>query len=263
MGVYERLKASWVYQVYWTIMDSRIVADGIREAEFYRHTLQGFQRGHLIFDVGANHGHKTSIFLRLGAKVVAVEPDDANQEKLRQRFLEYRLTPKPVRLVAKALSDSNSVATMWVDAPGSAKNTMSLKWVTTLREDEKRFGERLGFSGTRKVETTTVEDLIDAYGIPFFIKIDVEGHEVSVLRGMKRPVPYLSFEVNLPEFASEGLECIELLNKIAGNGEFNYVADLRAGLELKQWLPHQDFVRLFEEVKDSSIEVFWRTPVAS
>ena len=76
---------------------------------------------------------------------------------------------------------------MWIDAPGSAKNTLSRKWANTLKDDDKRFGHTLGFEQSRQVETVTIEQLIIAHGSPFFIKIDVEGHELSVLRGMRRP----------------------------------------------------------------------------
>jgi hypothetical protein len=113
------------------------------------------------------------------------------------------------------------------------------------------------------VETTTLEELIAAYGRPFFIKIDVEGHEPSVLRGLKDPIPYLSFEVNLPEFASEGLECLGVLRDVASDGEFNYTRDCRRGLELSRWVRHGEFARIFEQIQDSSVEVFWRTPLAA
>jgi len=259
MGLYERLKVSWVYSVYWSIFNPTLVKDRASEIEFYRHVLQGFRKGGLIFDIGANHGQKTFAFLALGAHVVAIEPDDANQKRLKDRFLRYRMSPKPVQLVAKAVSERASVATMWVDTPGSAKNTMSPKWVATLREDPKRFGERFEFSGSREVETTTVDDLMATYGVPFFIKIDVEGHEISVLRGMTRPVPYLSFEVNLPEFATEGLECIRLLNNIQENGEFNYTGDSAFSFLLAEWVPYQQFVRVFGEMQNRSVDVYWRT----
>ena len=262
VGLYERLKSSRLYDVYWRMVNPQIITDRSREVEFYRRTLEGFTTGNLIFDIGANQGYKADIFLRLGARVVAVEPDETNQEKLRRTFLERRLAPRPVHIVGKAVSDGNGVTTMWVDAPGSAKNTLSGKWVTTLRDDDRRFGTRLDFGDSKRVETTTVEDLIEAHGVPFFIKIDVEGHEPSVLRGMKRPVPYVSFEVNLPEFVSEGLQCINRLNEIAGNGEFNYTSDSRTGLALEKWVPHGEFIGLFGMISESSIEVYWRTPMA-
>jgi FkbM family methyltransferase len=258
-GLYERLKASLLYDAYWMVVDSRIITGRTREVDFYRKTLDGFQPGQVIFDIGANQGYKVDIFLRLGAKVIAVDPDEANQAKLRQKFHSLRLSSKPVQVVGKAVSDSHTMATMYVDAPGSAKNTLNQKWVDTLRTDDARFGHTLGFESTRTVETTTVEELIDAYGMPFFIKIDVEGHEPAVLRGLKRPVPYISLEVNLPEFLAEGLECVDLLHGLAANGQFNYATDLKAGLVLPTWQTYQEFRRTFEQVRDESIEVFWRT----
>ncbi len=64
------------------------------------------------------------------------------------------------------------------------------------------------------------------------MKIDVEGLEPSVIRGLRRPVPYLSFEVNLPEFRPEGLECVELLRTLTPTGAFNYAVKCDTGLEL-------------------------------
>jgi FkbM family methyltransferase len=258
IGLYERVKASILYDVYWKKHNQQIIADRSAEVEFYRQTLSGMKKGDLIFDIGANEGYKTDIFLRLGATVVAADPDETNIVRLKNRFIKYRLRPKPVRVVGKAVSDDIASKTMWVDAPGSAMNTLSPKWVDTLRQDEQRFGERLGFRSTRTVEATTIEELTVAHGVPFFIKIDVEGHEASVLRGMRRPVRYLSFEANLPEFTKDGLKCIERLATIAPAGQFNYATDLRAGLAMSCWVPADQFSSIFAQIEQSSVEVFWR-----
>jgi FkbM family methyltransferase len=260
VGLYDRSKSSCLYGLYWRMADPQIIKDRSSEIDFYRRTLEGFERGNLVFDIGANQGYKTDIFLRIGARVVAVDPDTVNQESLRAKFLRYRFMPKPVTLVGKAVSERCTVATMWVDAPGSAKNTLSNKWVETLKQDDTRFGHHLEFAGEMEVETTTLDELMVAHGVPFFIKIDVEGHERSVLQGLKRPVPYLSFEVNLPEFRSEGLQCVELLAQVCAQGEFNYATDCQSGLALKPWLPHREFAHVFNELADASLEVFWRTP---
>ena len=135
------------------------------------------------------------------------------------------------------------------------------KWADTLRDDDKRFGHSLGFEQSRQVETVTIEQLVIAHGSPFFIKIDVEGHELSVLRGMRRPVPYLSFEVNLPEFRREGLECIQVLAKLAPGGKFNYAIDCRQGLVLKHWTSSGEISAFLDSCSDESIEVFWKTPL--
>jgi FkbM family methyltransferase len=263
IGLYHRLKASSLYYLYWTIADRSLIDDRRRETDFYRNLLRGFRQGDLIFDIGAHKGSKTATFLRLGARVVAVEPDEVNQVILEDQFLRYRVTRRPVIIVRKAVSDGNTVGTMWIDEPGSAKNTLSPKWVETLRGDARRFGHSLEFAHRKEVETTTLEQLIVTYGLPFFVKIDVEGYEQHVLRAMHRPVPYLSFEVNLPEFRPEGLKCVELLGRLAADGEFNYAADCRRGLVLQDWLGQQDFFEVLNRCADRSIEVFWKTTLPS
>jgi FkbM family methyltransferase len=246
------------------VADRSMVARTDREVRFYRNLLTGFCRGCLVFDVGANHGTKSDVFLKLGARVVAVEPDQTNQEVLRQKFLTYRLSRKPVVIVGKALSDKESVETMWIDQPGSAKNTLSKKWVETLKQDDERFKQHHEFGQQTTVETTTLDKLIAAHGLPFFIKIDVEGYELSVLRGLHRAVPYLSFEVNLPEFGPDGQECVETLSRLAADGKFNYAAgDYEQGFGLENWLEAAEFSRVLAQCTEKSIEVFWKTPVSA
>lgn len=262
-GLYQRLKASRVYDLYWRVADRSILAKRKAEVDFYRGVLGGLTKGDLIFDVGANHGFKTDIFLRLGARVVAVDPDETNQRALKEKFLQFRLHRKPVVVIGKAVSDRVAVETMWIDQDGSAKNTLSAKWVETLRADEVRFGETLDFSRQRSIETTTLDSLIASHGAPFFIKVDVEGYELNVLRGLSRPVAYVSFEVNLPEFRSEGLQCVERLGCIAADGRFNFAADCGRGLVLDEWLGQQRFREVLASCGESSIEVFFKTQVAA
>ena len=233
------------------------------EINFFRKVLVGFKEGDTIFDIGANHGYKSDIFLRLRAKVVAVDPDPTNQEILRRRFQRYRFREQPLTIVGKALSDREGVETMWVDQPGSAKNTLNSKWVERLREDSTRFGAALEFSGERKVETTTLEKLIAAHGRPFYVKIDVEGYEAAVLRGLRSAVSFVSFEVNLPEFMPEAIERIDLLEGLTGNGTFNYSSDCRVGLVLNEWLGKTDMIEVLGHCSKPSIEVFWRPPIAA
>jgi FkbM family methyltransferase len=261
-GVHQRLKVSCLYDFYWKMADPRVIDGRGKQVAFYRNVLQGFPAKGLIFDVGANCGQKTDIFLRLGARVVAVDPDEANQAILKEKFLAYRLSPKPVTVVGKALSDRDSVQTMWIDGPGSAINTLSEKWVDTLRGGPRRSVSVLDsqeFARHREVQTTTLDQLIASHGEPFFIKIDVEGYEKTVLSGLSGPVPYLSFEVNLPEFRSEGIECIELLRRLAPQGEFNYAVDCQESLVLDRWSDASAISRVLETCTEPSIEIFWKT----
>ncbi len=259
LGLYHRVQASVLYDWYWNVADRRQIQKRVGEMDFYRTLLEGFRPGDVIFDVGANHGQKTDIFLRLGARVVSVEPDDSNQAILRQKFLWLRLNKRPMVVVGKAAGEECVTKTMYIDAPGSAKNSLSQKWVDTLRTDDKRFGKALEFASKKTVETTTLEHLIAAHGLPYFIKIDVEGYEPNAISGLKSPVPYLSFEANLPEFKPETIECVDLLAKLDPAGLFNFAVETPARLALPRWVDRKEFLRLFETCRESSIEVLFKS----
>jgi FkbM family methyltransferase len=256
-GLYERLKGSWLYDAYWRVADRWIVEQRRQELDFFRNTLVGLQKNDLIFDIGANRGVKTGIFVELGARVIAVDPDMSNQRTLTERFLAYRLRKKPVVVVGKAVSDRNGHETFWVSEPGFDMNTLSPKWAETLGKDPARFGRTFEFREKREVETVTLEQIISTYGRPFYIKIDVEGYELNVLTGLQTFVPYLSFEVNLPDFRREGQHCIDRLREIAPDGLFNCAAGPE--LMFSEWMPYNKFVTAFAEIKQPSVEVFWRT----
>jgi len=260
-GLYHRLRTSGVHDLYWRIAGRDWILSRERELEFYRQLLPGLRRGDLIFDIGANEGFKSDLFLRLGARVVAVDPDETNQSILRERFLKFRLVRRPIAIVGKAVSDQCAVETMWIDGPGSAVNTLSRKWATALNTNKARHQHGhsgLNFAREKTVETTTVEELISVHGMPVFIKIDVEGYELNVIRGLRRPISCLSFEVNLPEFRAEGLECVAILGRLTAAGKFNYAADCEQGLALKQWVNADGFMPVLEQCSESAVEVLWR-----
>ena len=146
VGLYSRVKGSCLYDAYWRIADSSLIEQRNQDLVFLRRTLAGFQKNDLIFDVGANRGVKTRTFLELGARVVAVDPDVSNQKTLTDRFLCYRLRPKPVVVVGKAVSDRNGQGTFWVSEPGFDMNTLNAKWAETLAKDPARFGRTLPVS---------------------------------------------------------------------------------------------------------------------
>src|ERR1700730_12635111 len=88
------------------------------------------------------------------------------------------------------------------DAPGSGSLSVSERTptVTTLASAwrEARAGDP-DFAGVQwnrriEVETTTLDLLMARFGVPSFIKIDVEGGEPTVLAGLAHAVPALSFE---------------------------------------------------------------------
>ena len=95
-GLYHRLRASSIHDLYRRVAGRDWILARDRQTDFYRRLLPELREGDLIFDVGANDGSKTDLFLRIGARVVAVEPDETNQSILQERFLKFRLARRPV-----------------------------------------------------------------------------------------------------------------------------------------------------------------------
>jgi FkbM family methyltransferase len=253
LGLYDALRRSPAHGFYMRLFYPDLASKPRRELRFYRQALSTLRPGDLIFDVGANEGFKTAIFVKLGARVVCVEPDRASVALLRRRF-----SKKPVTVVPKAASDVARTMQFHVASPGSALNTLSDKWVEALEDSHtSRFGPDVRFEQSYDVQTVTLEQLIAEHGRPSFLKIDVEGHELEVLRGLRQAIPLISFEVNLPEFRAEGLECIDLLEQINPGIEFNHVIEDR--FESSFWLSASHFKRWLNETDLSYLEVYARS----
>jgi len=144
--------------------------------------------GDLVFDVGAHVGDRVAAFRRLGARVIAVEPQPALVCTLRLLYgrdtsviVEPQAAgaaPGEVELLLNA--DNPTVATASVDfiaAAGGAAGWEGQRWTRRVT-----------------VPVTTLDALIARHGEPAFIKIDVEGFEAEALAGLTRPPPALSFE---------------------------------------------------------------------
>jgi FkbM family methyltransferase len=181
-----------------------------RARSFYR---QFIAPGDLCFDIGAHLGDRTMHFLKLGARVVAVEPQPLLLAALRRRFGG---NPR-FSLVAAALGAASGRAELAVDPMNPTVATLSPEFVAQA-------GQSRGFRRTRwreriEVEVTTLDALIAAHGVPNFCKIDVEGYEHAVLEGLTRPLPALSLEY-LPAALDPALIAVARLNNL-GAYRFN------------------------------------------
>lgn len=158
----------------------------------------------LCFDIGAHIGERTLIFRGLGAKVVCVEPQQACLEQLYQRFGQ----DKDVVIVGKAVGAQEGYAELAVCEDAPEISTMSKKW-----REEGRFSKGHEWMKSEQVAVTTLDALIQTYGVPAFCKIDVEGYEESVLRGLTQPIPVISFEF-VKEFLPDTKQCMDYLLSI-------------------------------------------------
>jgi FkbM family methyltransferase len=182
-----------------------------RELESFREFCRPFMNpGDLCFDIGANLGNRTRCFRHLGCRVVAVEPQLSCFNKLENR---YGKDPE-IQLVHKAVGRETGVATLHLST-----NHVLASLSSTFIERTKGSGRfKSTWAGTETVEVTTLDALIDEFGDPAFIKIDVEGHESEVLAGLSRPVRALSMEWT-PEFPENTRAC---LRHLAGLAEYEF-----------------------------------------
>jgi len=183
-------------------------------------------RGHqLIFDVGANVGNKSSIFSKLATKVVAFEPS-----KPCYHILESRFKNSNVSVFNVALGSQKGFLDFFEIKENEAYNTLSKKHIETTVSERNIVDIKSILS--QKVAVDTIENFIEKFGKPDYLKIDVEGFEIEVLKGLKTTIPFVTFEANLPEFREEAIEGIHYLSRISnGKYQFNFVIDTSFILE--------------------------------
>ena len=203
-----------------------------RMAAFYRQFLRA---GDLAFDIGAHVGGRTWVWSRLGARVVAIEPLPIAARVLRVLYgrnvrvsaVEAAVGAQPGRL-ALLVSDREPTV-----------STLSAQWAERMRREREAFG-RTRWDGAVEVPVTTLDELIARYGEPSFCKIDTEGHDLDVLRGLSRPLRALSFEY-VPPAVDVPLACLERLAQL-GIYEFNWSWGESMHLRWTEWVDPQTLV---------------------
>jgi len=204
---------------------------------------QFIQEGDLCFDVGANFGNRTEVFWGLGAKVLCIEPQHACLIKLRSLFKGN----KDIIIIDTALGEREGVGELAICADEPTISTMSDKW-----KNEGRFSTQYCWSQTETVAITTLDALIETYGFPKFCKIDVEGFEEPVLKGLSRPIPYISFEFTR-EFFEDTKKCITHLLSIAP-AQFNCSLGESMEMLLPEW---GDASTLYTTLDSCEDEFLW------
>jgi FkbM family methyltransferase len=186
------------------------ISESKKRGTFYRNL---FSKNDLVFDIGANHGNRTSIFLQLEGKVVSIEPNPKLAKKLSKKY------PK-TKVVQKAIGSKIGKIDLYINE-SDVLSTTSKEWMSKISESN-RFGEVANqFNKKVEVELTTLEVLFQEYGIPKFIKIDTEGLELEIIKTLKDSQVYcLSFEFAIPETNEDMILAIEHLDSI-GYKNFN------------------------------------------
>ncbi len=170
--------------------------------------------GDLVFDIGAHAGNRTRALAALGCRVVALEPQPDFARLLRLLFGRH---PR-VSILEAAAGDRAGVATLSISDRNPTMTTLAAAW-RAAREHDPVFSD-VRWNRDIDVEMVTLDALIDRFGLPAFVKIDVEGAEPVVLAGLTRPIPAVSFEY-LPGTLDYARMCVHRLQAL-GSYRFNW-----------------------------------------
>ena len=137
-------------------------------------------RGGLAFDIGANRGEVSGTLLELGARVVAVEPNPVLADEIERHF------GRDVEVASVAVGAETGKAKLKLGRD-TGHSTLSEEWLERAPTPDR-------WEGSVVTEVTTLDALIEKYGLPDFIKIDVEAYEAEVLAGLSAQPEALCFE---------------------------------------------------------------------
>jgi len=211
----------------------------IKAAKFYSTFINP---GDICYDVGANIGNKTASLIEIGAKVIAIEPQPACVAKIKKRFNNQ------VTVLETGLSDREGEIELHLTQTSTIAS-MNPEWIQSVQKQ--RF-KQYHWNHKIKVPVTTLDKLILQYGKPKFIKIDVEGFELNILNGLHYAIKWICFEY-VPEIIKIAIGCVDRLNFLDSNYEFNWSVGETMQFSLHKWVNANEMKNLLFQTKNSTL----------
>lgn len=171
-------------------------------------------RNDVIFDVGMHKGQDTAYYLHKDYKVISVEADPQLADEAKNRFQEYIQTGQ-LTILNIGICDFIGEKEFWICEGNSVWNSFNKKFSSR---------DELPYHSIH-IPCLTFEQILAEYGIPFYLKVDIEGNDIlclKALRSFEEKPKYVSVELD------ENIE--EILDIFRGLGyerfkcisQFNY-----------------------------------------
>jgi FkbM family methyltransferase len=197
----------------------------------------------LVFDIGANVGQFSSIFSSLGARVIALEP---NVDCVRHIQVSYAATS--IEAIQAVAGPRNGIATLNLSDARDDLSSLSSEWIAAMQGTNSNYQDL--WRKCIAVPMLTLDTLIDHYGMPFFVKIDVEGYEESVLGGLTVQPPLISFEFNTA-YLEATMRCLEN-SLFAAESVFNFAIGDPVAFEFHRWSGKTDLLKTLVGMKPAT-----------
>ncbi|PJE67694.1 hypothetical protein COU95_00990 [Candidatus Shapirobacteria bacterium CG10_big_fil_rev_8_21_14_0_10_40_9] len=167
----------------------------------------------LIFDLGFHNGDDSDFYLKKGFKVVAVEANPELISNGMERF-QKDIDKKRLIIINKAVSNNLGRVNFYIHPTKS-------DWGSCDQGMAESDGSK---SKTVSVETISLIDLCKEFGIPRYVKVDIEGCDAMVakqLSSLENKPQFVSFEISKQNYK----EIFSWLN-VAGYKKFQLVNQL-------------------------------------
>jgi FkbM family methyltransferase len=209
----------------------------------------------LIYDVGMHKGEDAEFYLRKGFRVVAFEADPDLIASCRGRLKEF-VDNGQLTIIEGAIVGLD-VITADYKKVRFYKNYGNSVWGTVSSDWAER-NARLGTSSSViEVDAINFADAIREHGVPYFMKIDIEGCDtvcMSALSGFKQRPTYISIESDKTSFGNIERE-IDLFTKL-GYTSFQAVEQSKIHLSQLPPLPPREGEYAAQRFEEGSSGLF-------
>jgi FkbM family methyltransferase len=131
----------------------------------------------LIYDVGLHKGEDSEFYLKKGFRVVAIEALPALARIAAERLRSY-LGSGQLTILNVAIAEKDGPLSFFENQGHSFWGTTYPEWVNR--------NQRLGHGSNEiTVEGMNFSKILSLYGIPYYLKVDIEGADILCLQGLK------------------------------------------------------------------------------